>query len=155
VLVVARDHPLASRAKVGFDELLDHDFVGLDRASALQRFLTSKAVRIGRPLRLRVQLRSFDAVCRLVECKVGIGIVPETTARRAARTMAIAMVPLADSWAVRELTICVRDINELPLYARQLVEHLRAPDVRSGDAEEAKERTKIRVGQRHRGISTQ
>src|SRR6202047_1715191 len=61
VLVVACDHPLASRAKVDFDELLDHDFVGLDRASALQRFLTSKAVRIGRPLRLRVQLRSFDA----------------------------------------------------------------------------------------------
>ena len=62
--------------------MLEHDFVGLDRASALQRFLASKAVRIGRPLRLRVQLRSFDAVCRLVECKVGIGIVPETTARR-------------------------------------------------------------------------
>ena len=140
VLVVARDHPLASRAKVGFDELLDHDFVGLDRASALQRFLTSKAVRIGRPLRLRVQLRSFDAVCRLVECKVGIGIVPETTARRAARTMAIAMVPLADSWAVRELTICVRDINELPLYARQLVEHLRAPDMRSRDVGKGDER---------------
>src|SRR6476469_1900538 len=38
VLVVARDHPLASRATVGFDELLGHDFVGLDRASALQRF---------------------------------------------------------------------------------------------------------------------
>ena len=37
--------------------------------------------RIGRPLRLRVQLRSFDAVCRLVECDVGVGIVPETTAR--------------------------------------------------------------------------
>ena len=136
VLVVARDHPLANRAKVGFDELLDHDFVGLDRASALQRFLASKAVRIGRPLRLRVQLRSFDAVCRLVECKVGIGIVPETTARRAARTMAIAMVPLADSWAVRDLTICVRDINELPVYARQLVEHLRAPEIRYRQASE-------------------
>src|SRR6478736_9616585 len=59
VLVVARDHPLASRAKVGFDELLDHDFVGLDRASALQRFLAAKASNVGRPLRLRVQLRSF------------------------------------------------------------------------------------------------
>jgi molybdate transport repressor ModE-like protein len=141
VLVVARDHPLASRAKIGFDELLDHDFVGLDRASALQRFLANKAVRIGRPLRLRVQLRSFDAVCRLVECTVGIGIVPETTARRAARTMAIAAVPLADSWAVRDLTICVRDLNELPAYARQLVEHLRAPNVRArqtGEADRAK-----------------
>ena len=75
--------------------------------------------------RLRVQLRSFDAVCRLVECNVGIGIVPETTARRVARTMAIAVVALTDAWAVRELTICIRRLRELPPYARQLVEHLR------------------------------
>jgi DNA-binding transcriptional LysR family regulator len=125
VLVVARDHALAKRAEIGFEEVLDCDFVGLDRASALQRFLAAKAVRIGRPLRLRVQLRSFDAVCRLVECKVGIGIVPETTARRAMRTMAIVIVPLTDAWAVRDLTICIRNMKELPLYARQLVEHLR------------------------------
>ena len=126
VLVVARNHQLAKRAKIGFDDVLEHDLVGLDRASALQRFLATKAVRIGRPLRLRVQLRSFDAVCPLVECSVGIGIVPETTARRVAKTMAIAIVPLTDSWAVRDLTICIRNTRELPLYARQLVEHLRA-----------------------------
>jgi DNA-binding transcriptional LysR family regulator len=126
VLVVAKEHALARRDKVGFEEVLDHDFVGLDRASALQRFLASKAVRIGRPLRLRVQLRSFDAVCRMVECKVGIGIVPETTARRVSKTMAIAAVNLSDAWAVRDLTICVRNRDDLPAYARQLVEHLRA-----------------------------
>src|SRR4029077_19039973 len=39
VLVVARDHPLAKRARIAFAEVLEHDFVGLDRASALQRFL--------------------------------------------------------------------------------------------------------------------
>ncbi|MEA2989851.1 MAG: hypothetical protein QOG83_2562 [Alphaproteobacteria bacterium] len=126
VLVVARDHPLARRTKVAFAQVLDHDFVGLDRASALQRFLAEKAAPIGQPLRLRVQLRSFDAVCRLVECNVGIGIVPETTARRLVRTMAIAVVPLTDAWAVRQLTLCIRSLAELPPYARQLVEHLRA-----------------------------
>src|SRR3982074_3375694 len=84
VLVVAREHPLAKRPKIAFAQVLDHDFVGLDRASSLQRFLADKAARIGQPLRLRVQLRSFDAVCRLVECNVGIGIVPQTTARRVA-----------------------------------------------------------------------
>src|SRR3954467_9261123 len=61
VLVVARDHPLARRAKISFAETLEYDYVGLDRASALQRFLADKASRVGRPLRLRVQLRSFDA----------------------------------------------------------------------------------------------
>src|SRR5437016_1245846 len=125
VLVVARHHPLAEHVSISFAEVLGYDFVGLDRASALQRFLADKAALIGEPLRLRVQLRSFDAVCRLVECNVGIGIVPQTTARRVARTMAIAAVALTDAWAVRDLTICVRRLRELPPYARQLVEHLR------------------------------
>jgi DNA-binding transcriptional LysR family regulator len=126
VLVVAREHPLARRSKIGFAEVLDHDFVGLDRASALQRFLASKASNSGRALRLRVQLRSFDAVCRLVECNVGVGVVPASTARRAAKAMAIKAVDLTDPWALRDLTICVRDFEALPPYARQLVEHMRA-----------------------------
>jgi DNA-binding transcriptional LysR family regulator len=125
VLVVGRDHPLAEHRQMAFAQVLDHNFVGLDRSSALQRFLADKAARVGRTLRLRVQLRSFDAVCRMVECNVGIGIVPETTARRAVHTTAIAVVDLTDAWAVRELTICVRRLDELPPYARQLVEHLR------------------------------
>jgi DNA-binding transcriptional LysR family regulator len=125
VLVVARNHPLAARKKIAFAQVLEHDFVGLDRASALQRFLADKAARIGEPLQLRVQLRSFDAVCRMVECNVGIGVVPETTARRAARTMAIAAVALTDAWALRELKICIRDLDALPPYARELVAHLR------------------------------
>ena len=125
VLVVARDHPLARRSRIAFAEVLDHDFVGLDRASALQRFLADKAARAGRSIRLRVQLRSFDAVCRLVERNVGVGIVPETTTRWAAKAMEISVVQLADPWALRDLTICVRDYKALPPYARQLVDHMR------------------------------
>lgn len=126
VLVVPRGHALAGHAAIRFADVLEHDFVGLDRASALQRFLADKAGRLGRPLKLRVQLRSFDAVCRMVECGVGLGIVPETTARRAMRSTTIAVVALADEWAERNLTICVRSLPDLPPYARQLVEHLRA-----------------------------
>src|SRR5262249_55259648 len=125
VLVVGRDHPLARRARIDFAETLDHDFVGLDRPSAVQRFLARNGEAVGRPRRLRVQVRSFDAVCRLVECNVGVGIVPATTARRAAKTMAIKAVELTDPWALRDLTICVRDFEALPPYARQLVEHMR------------------------------
>jgi len=134
VLVVPAGHALAAAAEIAFADVLGYDFVGLDRASALQRFLAGKATRIGKPIRLRVQLRSFDAVCRMVEAGVGLGIVPETTARRAARTMAITLVELKDSWALRELTICVRDLGSLAPSARQLVEHLRggAPSALSG-----------------------
>ncbi len=127
VLVVAASHPLATRDSVAFAEVLDRDFVGLDRTSALQRFLSEKAERVGRRLKLRVQLRSFDAICRLVECNVGIGVVPATTAERHSGTMAIHRIELTDEWAVRKLTICVRRQDDLPVYARQLVRHLAAP----------------------------
>lgn len=125
-LVVAQDHPLAGRNRIAFADALGHDFIGLDRASAVQRFLAGKATSAGRALRLRVQLRSFDAVCRLVERNVGVGVVPATTARQAVKTMAIKALDLSDPWALRELTICVRDFNALPHYAQKLVEHMRA-----------------------------
>ena len=127
LLVVATNHPLSAVEQIAFAKVLDFDFVGLDRASALQRFLSEKAERIGRRLRLRVQLRGFDAVCRLVECDVGIGIVPATTAERHAKTMSIHRIELIDEWAVRKLTICVRRQADLPAYARELVRHLAEP----------------------------
>jgi len=127
LLVVATNHPLSAVEQIAFAKVLDFDFVGLDRASALQRFLSEKAERIGRRLRLRVQLRSFDAVCRLVECDVGIGVVPATTAERHAKTMSIHRIELIDEWAVRKLTICVRRQADLPAYARELVRHLAEP----------------------------
>jgi DNA-binding transcriptional LysR family regulator len=126
VLVTAPDHPLAALDQAGFADVLDCDFVGLDRTSALQRFLSDKAERLGRRLRLRVQLRSFDAICRLVSCHVGVGIVPETTAERCARAMPLDRVVLTDDWALRELRIVVRREADLPLYARDLVRHLAA-----------------------------
>ena len=126
VVVTAKGHPLAEHPRVHFAQVLDYDLVGLDRAASLQRFLAGKAAREGRPLRLRVQLRSFDAVCRLVECGVGVGVVPQTTAARAAKTMALAVTDLADDWALRELTIVIRAAGEPRPYAKALVESLRA-----------------------------
>ena len=52
--------------------------------------------------------------------------MPETTAQRAAKSLAIKVVDLTDTWALRDLTICVRDFDALPPYAQQLVEHMRA-----------------------------
>jgi DNA-binding transcriptional LysR family regulator len=126
VLVVPLEHRLAGIERIAFAEVLGLDFVGLDRASALQRFLAEKAERIGRRLKLRVQLRSFDAVCRLVECNVGIGVVPASTAERHLRTMSIHRIELADEWALRKLTICIRREADLPIFARDLVRHLAA-----------------------------
>ena len=128
VLVTAPSHALANVERMAFGDALDFDFVGLDRTSSLQRFLSDKAERMGRRLKLRVQLRSFDAVCRLVECNVGIGVVPDTTVDRNARTMTLHRIQLTDEWALRRLSICVRKLKDLPTYAQELVRQLTAPD---------------------------
>jgi len=126
VLVASPTHALAERRELAFADALDFDFVGLDRASSLQRFLSDKAERLGRRLKLRVQLRSFDAVCRLVACNVGIGVVPATTAARSMKTLSLHRLDLTDDWALRKLTICVRRLADLPVYAQELVGHLTA-----------------------------
>ena len=74
----------------------------------------------------RVRLRGFEGVCRMVECGVGLGTGPETTADRAAKTMALPIIPLHEPWAARDLITCMRALKELPPYARELVGHLRA-----------------------------
>ncbi|MGK9164753.1 LysR family transcriptional regulator [Inquilinus limosus] len=125
VLAVPRGHPLSARRRVAFAEALAEDFVGLSPGSALQDHLARHAARAGRPLKLRVRLGGFDAVCRMVEQGVGLAVVPETAARRCRRSMAIRAVPLSDPWALRRLSICVRRLDALPLHARRLVEHLR------------------------------
>ena len=60
----------------------------------------------------------------MVEANVGVAILPESAARRHAQTMAIAIVPLSDAWAVREMKICVRSLEALPAFARELVDLL-------------------------------
>ena len=124
VVVAQKGHPLAAHARVAFAQVLAFDLVGLERTSAIQRFLADKAARLGSGLNLRVQLRSFDAVCRLVEAGVGVGVVPQSTAARVAQPLSV--IELEDDWAVRDLTLCVRRFADLRPYAQDLVTSLRA-----------------------------
>jgi len=124
VLVTPRDHPAAKRHPLTFQSLLDEEFVGLTAGNALQRHLGERAVQAGKPLKLRVRLGSFDAVCRMVGTGIGVGVIPETAARRC-RKAAIRILPLADPWAVRQLHLCVRRSSDLPPPAHLLLQHLR------------------------------
>jgi DNA-binding transcriptional LysR family regulator len=125
VVVTPLRHPSAALRQVGFRDLLDQPFVGMAADNALQQYLAQHAIQAGKPLKLRVRLSSFDAVCRMVAHGVGLAIVPETAAQRCRKTMAVRTVRLTNPWSVRRLHVCVRRERELPLPARQLVAHLR------------------------------
>jgi DNA-binding transcriptional LysR family regulator len=120
-----RRHPLAGKRKLAFAETLDHDYVGLGTASALQDFVSQQAERVGRQLKVRVRLSSFDVICQMVEGGAGLAIVPQATARRWQRFMALRMAQLTDPWAVRHLALCVRSVQSLSTHSRNLLAHLR------------------------------
>jgi DNA-binding transcriptional LysR family regulator len=125
VLVMPRGHRLARRRELAFREAARCDFVALSPDSTLQEYIGRRASRAGGPLKQRIHLRGFDAICRLVAHGVGLAVVPETAAHRCRRSMTITAVRLTDAWALRHLTICVRRLDALPVHAQRLVEHLK------------------------------
>lgn len=121
VLVTHESHPLAAHDQVDFTESLAYDYVGLSESSAIHSFLVQAADELGRVLRFRVEVGNFEAACRMVAAHVGISVTPETAAQRYAATMPLKIIHLNDAWAVRDLQICVRQFESLPLFAQQLV----------------------------------
>jgi DNA-binding transcriptional LysR family regulator len=120
VLMVPAGHRLAAREAVAFVDLIEEAFVGLT-GGALHDHLADHAARLGRRINYRVRLRSFDAVARLVEAGIGIGVLPLAAAERY-RIGTLAVVPLADRWAERRLMVCARRFDRLSAHARTFVD---------------------------------
>jgi DNA-binding transcriptional LysR family regulator len=127
VVVVPERHALAQLERVTFEQTLNYDYVGLQPESSLIELQQEAALRLGRSLRMRIQVRSFDATCRMIQAEMGIGILPAHAVAPHALSMGVRCVALDEPWADRQLLIGVRDFATLPLIARQLVEHLMAP----------------------------
>jgi DNA-binding transcriptional LysR family regulator len=124
VLAVPRNHRLANAKSVDFLDTLGEEHVGLNASSAIHAFLNSVVVAAGRQLRLRIEVGSFDAMCRMIGARVGIGVLPESAARRHMQSEGIRTVTLSNDWAVRDLKIIVRALDALPGFARKLVDAL-------------------------------
>jgi DNA-binding transcriptional LysR family regulator len=129
VLATSIDHPLARARTIRFADTLEHAHIGLHEGSTLQHFLNQVVLESGQKLNLRIQVRGFDAMCRMVEANVGIGILPQSAAARHSQSMRLALVELADPWAVRERSVLVQKLDNLPAYAQELVRLIRADPV--------------------------
>lgn len=128
VVVVPAQHPLAQQTAVDFAQTLDYDHVGLHSNSALYLAMRRAATLAGKPLKLRIQVTGLDAMCRMVQAGLGIGLLPDRAFALLGSGMgALRAVALTDAWAERSLQLVARDFGTLPLTARMLVEHLQQP----------------------------
>ena len=125
VVVAPPDHPLAGASQVWFEEALGFDYIGVNQSHSMHTFLSRQSNQVGKPFRLRASVRGWYEVSRLVAIGAGISVMEQSAARRHAATARLAVIPLADSWGTRHLEICVRKLDSLPAFARDMVEALR------------------------------
>ena len=121
VVITALDHPLAGLTKVSFAEALQFELVDFPEGTPTYGPLHQAADDLGTPVRTRVRAVSFASFCRLVEAGIGIGVGPEPTVRRAAKSMSIAVIPIDDENALITGSICARRFKALPAFARDFV----------------------------------
>jgi DNA-binding transcriptional LysR family regulator len=125
VLVTPPGHPLARWDTLEFAEALDFEQVGLRGSSTVQATLNQVARSAGRELRQRLEVDSLSALCRMVECGIGIGVMP-LGALQAMGEQRLHAATLADAWAVRPLRLYAIDFGNLSPAAGCFVERLTA-----------------------------
>lgn len=125
------DHPLSNHATIPFEAALGFDIVGLHDNSSISLAIRSAAWTADSAIRLRIQVTSLDAMCRMIENGLGIGVLPLRAFEFSARRERLAMVRLSDAWAQRELVLIVKDEQTLSKSAQQLIAHLSIVDAQA------------------------
>jgi len=126
VVVVPEAHPLATTPSVAFAQVLDWDIVGLKADSSIGLAMQAAAAHAGKPLRQRIQVTSLDAMCRMIDNGLGLGLLPDRAFALMHGVGHLRAVVLSDDWAAREVLLVARDFETLPMTSRLLVEHLAA-----------------------------
>ena len=106
VLVLPAKHLLArSASAIAFTDTLDEEWISLTAGAAMLQKQQQAALAANRPFKLRMQVRSFDAVCHMVASGLGIAILPKAASLPLVKTMKLRSRPLTDSWAQRRLLV--------------------------------------------------
>ena len=124
VVVMPKDHPLATKKTLKFSQTLAYQHVGLQPGSSLLGQLVGEAAELEKSMSFAVQVTSFDGVRRMVESGLGIAILPDGVTQDQSEGGRLSVVPLSDSWSIRTLFVGVLEVNALPFVARQFLVEL-------------------------------
>jgi len=124
VVVCSEQHPLSPLRRVTFKQCLAHAFVGLNRGSSLLELILRAAETEGKPLRVRIQVRSFDAMCQMISANLGIGVLPRAACAPMLSKRGLKALRLDETWARRSLVVATKAERPLTPAATLLLEHL-------------------------------
>src|SRR2546423_4729095 len=124
-VALSPDHPLARRPSLALADFLDQPSIGVSPGGQLDQLVRRHAALLGRLPSYRMQVSSLDAATRMVAAGLGLAILPLEAATPHAGAGRLALVPLAESWAVRRLVVVTRPAPLSSAAARLLAERLR------------------------------
>ena len=107
-VILPAGHPLAKRKRLRFEQLLDQEWVELPQGTALADRVTQEALRHGVRLRSRIQVKGMDSACRMVQCGLGISLLPQASLEQQARFPNLVSIALDEPWAMRSSYLAVR-----------------------------------------------
>lgn len=123
-VVVPAGHAIVDLRDLRYEDVLEHDLIALESGSSMMRLLAEQAAVLGTALRLRVQVRSFEAVCRMVQAGLGIGVLPFQAATVLGESLNLVVRALVEPWAERRMLVCVKRDRAANASLQRLVEHL-------------------------------
>ena len=124
VIACSKSHLLSKRKTISFEECLEYDFVGLNRGSSLLELTSRNAEKLGKQMRLRIQVRSYDAMCQMIAVNLGIGVLPLEACAPQIKALDLKVIHLDDSWSNRNLLLAIKSNTTQPPAAALLSQHL-------------------------------
>ena len=107
-VVMRTDHPLASVPELSFNDVLEDEVITLEGGASMTRLIAAQAVIAERTLQVRVQVRSFESICRMVDAGLGVGLLPNQAAQVLAKGLGLTVRQLNEEWAERQMLLCVK-----------------------------------------------
>jgi DNA-binding transcriptional LysR family regulator len=87
--------------------------------------LSGVAARTGKSVNYCIHVTTFEAATAIVAANLAICVVPSEAARAYETSRGLRIIPLDEEWAHREIVLCMRDYDSLPVHGRGFVDHLR------------------------------
>jgi DNA-binding transcriptional LysR family regulator len=107
--IFPKNHPLSKLKRIKLADFLKYDIVGLEANANFMKLVSMEAAKIDRILRVRIEVKGFEAVVKMIKAGLGVGLLPfnhdESIELPGDDLIG---VPIEEDWAIREILICIR-----------------------------------------------
>ena len=93
----------------------------MEGSTTISKIVMNAALKLGKVIRIRVRVSSFETICRMVEAGFGLSVIPKKVALDCAKIMQINCYVLNEEWSKRQFFICHLKDKALTLAEQRLL----------------------------------